>query len=103
MKRKAQRRSCSSSSFGPSSSNIKANKSRTKAEHEPEPRGLLGSFSRISAIVEPHIDARRFPVVGLVQNVQIPIAIQIGQARLVKTVADDELSLFEIPFSVAVE
>src|SRR5438876_3235540 len=34
--------------------------------------------------LEPHIDARGFPVVRLVEDVHVPIAIEIGNARFVK-------------------
>src|SRR6185369_3749283 len=55
------------------------------------------------AIVQPHIHSRRVPVVGLIQQVEVAVAIQIRKARLMPTVANNNLRLLEIALAISVK
>src|SRR3989442_12950204 len=59
------------------------------------------SWSR--AIIQPDVHPRRFPIGRLVEDVQVLIAIEVGQPRFVKAVAGGEHGFSEIPLAVAVE
>src|SRR4030095_10782751 len=61
------------------------------------------TLARACPIVEPDIDARRVPVVRLVQDVEITIAIEISQASFVETVSRHKLGLAEISSAITVE
>jgi hypothetical protein len=61
------------------------------------------ALARLRTVIEPYVNARDFPVVWLVENVQITIAIEVGQARFVEAMAFNQRRLRKIPFAVAVK
>src|SRR5438046_792395 len=50
-------------------------------------------------VVQHHIDTRRVPVVRLVQDVEVTIAIKVSQTSFVKAVSRRKLGLAEIAFA----
>src|SRR6516225_2657562 len=53
--------------------------------------------------LKPHIDARRFPVVRLVENIHFAVAIEIGDPSLMETDAGGEHSCSEVALAIAKE
>ena len=51
--------------------------------------------------LQPHIHQRNFPVIGLVQNVQQTVAVEIGHAGFMKTHPGRKNRLAEIALAVA--
>ena len=55
------------------------------------------------AQIEPDVDARRFPVVGFVQDIEIAVTVQVRDSGLVKTDAPGKHRRPEPALAVALE
>src|SRR6185369_10557027 len=67
-------------------------------------RGSRDACPTISCpVIQPDIDTRRVPVVRLVQDVEITIAIEISQTCFVKAVSRHQLALAEIASAVTIK
>src|SRR5262245_54553939 len=64
---------------------------------------LLAADYRLRLAVQPDVDARRVPVVRLLQDVETAVAIEVGEACLVKAHAVCELHGLEMSSAIAVE
>src|SRR3989442_121410 len=74
-----------------------------QAERTFETGARASLFARPGAVVQPYIDARRFPGVRLVEDVEVAIAVEIGEFALVKIVTGREDCLAEVALAVAIE
>src|SRR6266704_5946989 len=54
------------------------------------------------SVLQPDIDARRFPVVRLVEDVHVAVTVEVGDARFVEAHAGRQLGLSEVALAVAV-
>ena len=54
-------------------------------------------------LLQPNVNARHFPVVRFVENVQLPIAIEVSDARFMKTDAGRKLGQAKVALAIAVE
>src|SRR5712692_7469663 len=58
---------------------------------------------RPGSVLQPDIDARRFPVVRLVEDVHIAVPVEVGDARFVEAHTGRQFGFSEIAPAVAVE
>jgi hypothetical protein len=66
-------------------------------------RDACTTFARTCPVVQPDIDTGRVPVVRLIQDVEITIAIEVSQTSFVKAVSRHQLGLAEINSAVTIE
>src|SRR6266567_8501872 len=62
-----------------------------------------GFLPRPGSVLQPDIDARRLPVVRLVEDVHIAVPVEVGNARFVEAHAGRQFGFSKVAPAVAVE
>src|SRR5881394_3266996 len=73
----------------------------TKGSFETGARARL--FAGTGAVVQPHIDTGRFPGVRFVEDIEVAIAVEVGEFALVETVTSREDCFAKAALAVAVK